>query len=248
MTNLPTTARERSAEPNSGPGPGDRPLRWFFGVPFRARTYLSLLYVLLAVPLGLLYFVGVATGVSLGLGLIVTLVGLPLLLLTLVVATVLAGVDARLTAHLVGIEAPLPEPLRAENPRGLSRAEDGLFDALAALVTAPTTWTSLLLLIGKFVYGIVAFTAAVTAWSVVTALLAAPLVYGDPAVTYTVGAHTVDTLPQALAASAVGVFGAFLSLHLINGLATVGGYLTAALLEVPPSGSAADSGSDRTQS
>ncbi|WP_440771953.1 sensor domain-containing protein [Natronorubrum sp. DTA28] len=229
MTYATLTARD------STDGPDDRPLRWFFGVPFRARTYLNLCYLLLAFPLGIVYFTAVTIGFSLGFGLLVTLVGLPLLVLTLIGTTVLAAFDARLTSHLVGVNAPLPESLRAENPRSLSRAEDGVLDALAALVTAPTTWTSLVLVVAKFVYGILAFTVIVTAGSLVLAALAAPLVYADPTITYTVGAYDVETLPAALVVSAAGVLGGFLAMHLWNGLAIAGGRLSAALLEVGPS-------------
>ena len=246
MTNLPMRARESPAEstPDPGPGPDDRPLRWFFGVPFRRQTYANLLYLLLAFPLGTVYFVALTAGVSLGFGLIITLVGLPLLAVTLAGATILAAVDARLTAHLVGVEAPLPEPLRAANPRSLSRAEDGLLDSIEAMVTAPTTWTSLLLLVAKFAYGLVAFTAVVTVGTLVAALLAAPFVYGDPNVSYVFGVHTIDTFPEAVVAAAVGVCLVFPVLHLLNGLAAAGGYLTAALLEVPPSESDSDSDPD----
>lgn len=229
MTHATTAARDGTD------GPDDRPLRWFFGVPFRARTYLNLCYLLLAFPLGIVYFTAVTVGFSLGIGLLVTLLGLPLLVLTLLGTTALAAFDARLTSHLVGVDAPLPESLRAENPRSLSRAEDGVLDALAALVTAPTTWTSLVLVVGKFVYGILAFTVVVTAASVVLAALAAPLVYADPAITYTVGSYDIETLPAALVVSATGVLGGFLSMHLCNGLAIAGGRLSAALLEVDPS-------------
>ncbi|WP_440766883.1 sensor domain-containing protein [Natronorubrum sp. DTA7] len=229
MTHATTTARDGTD------GPDDRPLRWFFGVPFRARTYLNLCYLLLAFPLGIVYFTAVTVGFSLGFGLLVTLVGLPLFVLTLIGTTVLAAFDARLTSHLVGVDAPLPESLRAENPRSLSRAEDGVLDAISALVTAPTTWTSLVLVAAKFVYGILAFTVIVTAASVVLVALAAPLVYADPTITYTVGAHDVKTLPAALAVSVAGVLGGFLAMHLCNGLAIAGGRLSAALLKIDSS-------------
>ena len=229
MTYATTTARDGTD------GPDDRLLRWFFGVPFRSRTYLNLCYLLLAFPLGVIYFTAVTVGFSLGFGLLVTLVGLPLLVLTLIGTTVLAALDARLTTHLVGVDVPLPEPLRAENPRSLSRSEDGALDALAALVLAPTTWTSLVLVVAKFVYGILAFSVFVTAASLVLAALAAPLVYGDPTITYTVGAYDVETFPGALVVSTAGVLGGFLAMHLCNGLAIAGGRLSAALLEIDSS-------------
>ncbi|MWV41628.1 sensor domain-containing protein [Natrialba sp. INN-245] len=215
---------------NGSDGPGDRPIRWFFGVPFRPQTYANLLYVALAFPLGLLYFVTVVTGLSLGVGLSVTLVGIPILFLTVLAVVVLAAVEALLATHLVGIETPLPAAFRADNPRSLHRAEDGYADALAALVTAPTTWTSFVLVFLKFVYGVLAFTVLVVSVSIVTAMLAAPLVYSDPHVSYVFGQYQIETLPAALAVAALGVVVAFVSFHLWNVLAMLGGVLNAVLL------------------
>ncbi|RQG91826.1 sensor domain-containing protein [Natrarchaeobius chitinivorans] len=215
---------------NGSDGPRDRPVRWFFGVPFRLQTYSNLLYLAVAFPLGLLYFVTVVTGVSLGVGLSVTLVGIPILAFLVGFVMVLAALEAVLTTHLVGVDTPLPAALRKENPRSLLRAEDGYDDALVALVTAPTTWTSFVVVLAKFVYGTVAFTLLVTAVAVVTAMLAAPLVYGDPTVTYMIGQYQVETLPVALLVAGFGVVLGFLSVHVLNAVAVVGGVLNAILL------------------
>ncbi|MEY7850377.1 sensor domain-containing protein [Natrarchaeobius sp. A-rgal3] len=211
-------------------GPGDRPLRWFLGVPFRGQTYVNLLYLALAFPLGTVYFVAVVTGLSLGVGLSITLVGIPILFGTLLAVLALAALEAVLATHLVGVETPLPAALRSDNHRSLLRAEDGYADALAALVTAPTTWTSFVVVLARFVYGIFALTLLVTIVAVVTAMLAAPLVYAEPHVAYTVGQYQVETLPAALVVAALGVVGAFVSLHVANIAAAVGAILNAVLL------------------
>lgn len=218
-----TTARD-------GGGPDGDPLRWFVGVPFRPRTYANLLYLALAFPLGLVYFVTVVTGLSLGIGLSITLFGIPLLLLTLLTILFLGALEAKLATHLVGIDTPVPEALRADNPRSLVQAEDGLLDALKATVIAPTTWTTLVVVVAKFVYGILAFTVLVTAVTLTLVLVAAPFAYDHPDFVYTIGHHTVETLPEALAFAGVGVALGFISLHLLNALAVAGAVLNAALL------------------
>ena len=217
---------------DGGSGPGDKPIRWLVGVPFRLQTYGNLLYLALAFPLGMVYFLTVSLGVTVGVGLSFTLVGLPLLALTVLAITVFAALEAKLATHLVGIETPLPEAFRANNPHSLLRAEDGAFDALKATITAPTTWTGLVAVTAKFCYGVVAFTGLVTAITLSAVLLAAPFVYDHPDLTYTIGARTVETLSEALAFAGVGVVVAVLSLHLANGLATVGALLNAALLDI----------------
>lgn len=197
--------------------------------PLRARTYLNLIYLALAFPLGLAYFVGVVVGLSTGVGMVITLVGIPLLIATVLGATIVAAFEARLATHLVGVDVPLPEAVR---DGFLTDEDDGVLEALKRLLTAPTTWTSVLLLVVKFVYGVVAFTLLVTVGAVVATLLAAPLAYDQPGVTYQFGTYTVETLPAALVLSGTGVVLTVLALSLFNLLAIGGGLLNAALLDV----------------
>lgn len=201
-------------------------LRWFFGVPFRAQTYRNLAYLLLAFPLGLLYFVGLSAGLSAGLGLAVTLVGIPLLVLTVAAAAGAAGFEAKLATWLLGVEATPPAALGEL---------DGSLDSSEALLDA-TTWTGLLLVALKFVFGLVALVAVVTAGALAASLLFAPLLYDAAGVTYNTGPYVLDTIAEALAASGVGVLVTLVSLHVLNGLAKLGGFTTAALLgdEVEP--------------
>jgi hypothetical protein len=221
-------------------GVGDA-LRGFLAVPFDAQTYRNLAYLLLAFPLGIGYFVGLSAGLSTGLGLAVTLVGLPVLVLTVAGAAGAAGFEAKLASWLLGVDATPPAAL-ADLDRSLDSVDD-LLAATRRLLTTPTTWTSVLLLVLKFAFGIVAFTALVTASAVLTAMLAAPLLYDVPGITYNVGAAVVDSLPEALAVAGAGVFAALVSLHLLNALATLGGVTTAFLLgdETPSASASADS-------
>lgn len=83
-------------------------LRRGLTAPFREQTYRNLLYLALAFPLGLAYFVGFVTGTALGVGLFITWVGLPILALTLAATTAVAGFEARLgataTAGLLSVD------------------------------------------------------------------------------------------------------------------------------------------------
>ena len=209
-------------------------LRRFFGVPSRAQTYRNLAYLLLAFPLGLLYFVGLSAGLSAGLGLAVTLVGIPLLVLTVAAAAGAAGFEAKLATWLLGVEATPPAALGELD--GSLDSSEALLDATKRLLTDATTWTGLLLVALKFVFGLVALVAVVTAGALAASLLFAPLLYDAAGVTYNTGPCVLDTLAEALAASGVGVLVTLVSLHVLNGLAKLGGFTTAALLgdEVEP--------------
>src|SRR6478736_1122150 len=72
------------------------PVAEFFLAPFRLRTYANLLYLWLAFPLGLFYFVTLITGFSLGLGLLIVWVGLLVLLVMMLVVWALGGFERTL--------------------------------------------------------------------------------------------------------------------------------------------------------
>ena len=60
---------------------GTEARRGFFGVVARPRSYLNIVYLLLGLPLGTLYFTALVTGFSLAIGLMVlALIGIPILI------------------------------------------------------------------------------------------------------------------------------------------------------------------------
>jgi hypothetical protein len=134
----------------------------FFAAPFRARTYKRLAYLLVAFPLGLVYFLTLTVGGSVGAGLVVTWFGVPILLATLVAATAIAGFEAKLANLLVGHEVSVPPALRSE----FRREGEGYVDALRRFLTEPTTWTSVGLALARFAFGLLAFVVTVTAGAV----------------------------------------------------------------------------------
>jgi hypothetical protein len=212
--------------------------------PFRVRTYRNLLYLLLAFPLGIVYSVWIVAGSAVGVGLLVTWVGLPILILTLWGTTVAAGLEAWLAESLVGVDASVPAALGEFRLKdGLALPGEGFVDAVKRLVAAPSTWTSVVLLVTKFVTGIISFVAVVTTTAMSAALLAAPLVYDHTAIPfgaanpaaaggYTVGSWTVSTLPEALVVAGAGVIFVGVALNLLNGLARIQATYTAGLLGV----------------
>lgn len=219
-------------------------VRRFAAAPVRAQTYRNLAYLSLAFPLGLGYFVGAVTGISLGVGLLITLVGLPILGLTVVGTTLAAGLEATLASRLVGVEASLPSVLREfETSDGLVLPGDGFLDAVRRLFTAPSTWTGFVLVLSKFALGIASFVALVTTGALAWAALAAPFVYDDPSVTinllgqattgtYTVGPWVVDTLPAAIAVAGGGLVFLVVALNALNLFARLQATFTARLLRL----------------
>ena len=194
----------------------------FVGVPFQRQTYRNLAYLLLAFPLGIAYFTVITTGLSTGLSLVVTLLGIPIIVGTLGIGSF----EAQLAGWLLDVDINRSVP-DIELAFG---SVDEIIATTKRVITTPATWTGLLLVGLKFVFGVIAFTAVVTAGAVSVTLLSLPIFYDASGVTYTAGPYVVDTLAEALVGAGCGVVLLLVSLHVLNGLARLGGFLTNALL------------------
>ncbi|UPV74892.1 sensor domain-containing protein [Halorussus limi] len=221
------------------------------GVPFRLQTYRNLLYLVLAFPLGLAYFVFLSVGLSLGVGLAVTVVGIPILLAVLAISTGLASVEREMATLLLGVDVESPGWVVTESGPITERAK--------RLVTDLGTWKALVYLGSKLVIGVAAFVTVTTLLVTSVSLLAVPLVYDHPGVyvgivtdapiqlhpslyvvwrnllvgvetVVEIGSWQVTTLPAALGVAGLGVLLGVASLHLLNGLARFSAWYTKLML------------------
>lgn len=196
------------------------------------------LYLLVSFPLGTVYFVLVVAGVSIGVTLLVFVVGVFVLAGTASLARRVAAADAAFAAWLFDTPAPALD--------GRRKHGDLLETALGEL-TAPASYRALAYLLSRFVVGIGGFVVVVTWLALAGTLLATPLLYDDPEFTVTVGFHTVETLPVALALAAVGLVVAVLGGVVVAAIGRAAARGSALLLTFPGSSdrdSAADQGSD----
>lgn len=81
-------------------------VKQFFGVVTRGETYLNIIYLLLAFPLGTAYFVFLVTGLSLGLSLLIIWVGIPILLFMIVAWWGLVVFERQLAIWLLHVDIP----------------------------------------------------------------------------------------------------------------------------------------------
>jgi Putative sensor len=157
------------------------------------RGYTALTHHLLGLPLGVVYFTWLVTGLATGLGLAITLLGIPLL--TLVFATVrplLAGERAMSNALLgTSIEAA---PLW---PGG-----EGWFGRFKAYWTDSATWRGITYLLLRFPIGTATFTVAVSTYATALYLIAAPIV--APFDTIELGIWEPNTVLEGLALVPLG--------------------------------------------
>lgn len=215
-------------------------LQTVLAAPLRTQTYANLAYLTLAAALGQLYFVGFVTGTALGIGLLITVVGLPILLGTLIATTTAAGIEARLADWLLGVSVPDPEFLATSSlQNGIVLPGDGFFEAVAALVTARSTWLSVALIGVKFVFSLASLVILPTVGAISAVLLAAPFVYNTQTLQitsgfavgdYTLGPWVVETLPEALAVAVGGLCFDIVAANLVTALARVQALSIAALL------------------
>jgi two-component system, OmpR family, phosphate regulon sensor histidine kinase PhoR len=190
------------------------------------RTYLRILYLLLAFPLALTYFVLIVTGISVGLGLAVIGVGLAILAVTMLGWLVFARFERELAIHLLGASirppsVPGSKPLPA-------------WPRLLKTLREPVTWKSLAYLLVEFPFSIFSFALTVALVSASLAMVAVPVAYlvslADPSiirnpsinigVTLTPDGHPFGTF--FLATLLIGVVGVALLVASIAGLNGIG--------------------------
>ena len=193
--------------------------RGFFGVVADAQTYLNIIYLLLAFPLGTAYFVFLVTGLSVGFGLSITLVGIPFLLLMLGGSWALCNFERKIAIAMLKEDIP---------PSSSQPTSKGLWPRVKAHLADRVTWTGVLYLLLKFPVGTATFIIAVTLISITLGLLTAPIYYSFADINWSV--WTVDTLWEAFILTLIGIPMVFISLHLMNGAALASGRLARVML------------------
>jgi hypothetical protein len=200
----------------------------FAGAPLDPRTYRSLVYLLLAVPIGLGYLLVLSVAGSLSLGLSVTLLGPVAVLGSLLLVVTLAWGDAALTARLLDVDVEPWFPSR----------EDGVVAFCRRLLLDRSTWTGLAYLCWRVALALVALIVLTTGVSLTTGLLAAPLAYGEHLrVDYLVGVYRVTTLPRALVAAGVGLLVGVCTLYAVNLLGRLSVLVATTLVDPGAAGS-----------
>jgi hypothetical protein len=121
-------------------------------------------------PLGILYFVLIDVGFSVGLGTLILWIGLPILLGTFIAIRGMAALERRLVVTL------LHYPLRTRE-RSYSETRPSFLHYLRDMVRDPLTWTSTVYMFIKLPIGIVSFTLALVLPILSAAITLLPLVY-----------------------------------------------------------------------
>lgn len=200
-------------------------LKKVLGVGLKPSSYLNILYLLLAFPLGIFYFVYLITGFSIGLGLLYFFVGLPFLLLTMF--------SWRLFAKFEGWQAKWLLSTSVEPDKPVKWAEaNGFWNWTTSRLSSKYTWKSLLYILIKAPLGVISFILTFSLTVISTVLILAPVLYKY--VDYELPWGPLNSLAHALALAGAGLVLGLISLHLFNGLAAVFRWLSLNLLNNPP--------------
>jgi uncharacterized membrane protein len=129
------------------------PLRRFFAVYGDFRSWTSLMFMLLSLVTGVLYFTVVVTGLSLSIGLSVLIFGIPVFLAFIALTRVLALAEGRLLEALTGERMPRrPPPV----------AVGSWWSRIAAMLRSARTWTTLVYQVLMLPLGVIYFTLAIS--------------------------------------------------------------------------------------
>jgi hypothetical protein len=159
-----------------------------------ARGWTTLTHHLLGLPLGIVYFTWLVTGLATGLGLAVTIVGIPILTLVLATVRPLQEGERAMANALLGTDIPAA---------GLAPQGEGLWGRFKAYWTDSRTWRGVGYLLARFPVGTFTFSVAVAAYSTALWLIAAPLL--APLNTMDFGFWEPDTVLDGLALFPAGV-------------------------------------------
>lgn len=190
----------------------ERPLYGVFAPVVWPGTWKRVFYLLLGFPIGLAWFVYYVTGLSMGVGLLILSIG-ALILAAMFYAAMPLGLAERWLADLL-LDADVPETgFRAP-------AEDEGFWAWAKdAAKNPVVWKTHLWLLLRFPLGLASWLAVVVGLSVSMAFVFAPIVVALGGQVRLGGWYDPASPVEALGATAMGLVGLVITIHLLNGIA-----------------------------
>lgn len=204
----------------------------FLGVGLKSQTWLNLLFLLLALPFGIIYFTLIFTGISVGLTLIIVWVGILILALTISMWYGFAALERKMAIGL--LRENIPPMSKPET------TDQNILQKFFKLLGNSVTWKSLVYLMLKLPIGLISFSAVIALGTTSLALVLMPFIYIWAQTSINLSISTlpihfngINTLPEALLASLIGILLGVVSLHLFNGIAWVTGKFAKVMLGNP---------------
>ncbi|MCX4818664.1 sensor domain-containing protein [Streptomyces sp. NBC_01142] len=136
-------------------------------VPLEGRTWREFGYLMLSLPISIVFFTFAVTTVSLGAGLLITFLGIPVLAAGLVGCRGLGALERARARGLLRLDVADPAPLRAR--------KSGLMSWVGAVLKSGASWRHLLYAVLHFPWAVFAFCVSLTFWVSGWVLLLYPL-------------------------------------------------------------------------
>lgn len=191
---------------------------------FQKQSYLNILYILLAFPIGTVYFICLIIGLSLTVGLLISVLAL---LITLGMIGIFTKLELKMTVWLLKVD--IPQILSS------STTSQNLSERVSTQIHDVNIWKHLAYLLAKIPIGVISFIVVVFLVALTGSFLIAPLTYTEPAI-HVYSAWKIDTLPKAFLVSLLGLGSGIISIHIINGLAFMQGQFARHMLGTFKSG------------
>lgn len=203
-------------QPMDGPPlPGPIPKGGFLEVVTNAQTFRNMLYLFLSFPLGLIYFVFVVVGLSLGIGTGILWIGAFVLLGTFFGIKKLTGLERILAKSLLNTSIPsrvVSRPVQYNSNRTF-------FERARGLLISRESWAGIGYLLLKFPLGILSLVLTLSLVPVSLGLALSPVLVTIPPLEMGIDSWKIDTPLEAAPFSVAGIILMFFSLHIINGMA-----------------------------
>lgn len=166
LADTPAARRAQAASP-SETSPAAKSYPGFFGVFADPRAWGGLVYMLISIITGTLYFSWAVTGLSTSLGVMILIIGIPIAILFLLSFRGIAYLEGRLVEALLGERMPRRPYFTDSSLPWIER--------LKILLSGNATWFSWLYMLLMLPIGIIYFTVMVTLISAAVSFVTSPL-------------------------------------------------------------------------
>ena len=194
---------------------GPIPKGTFWGTILEPQTYRNVSYLLLSFPLGLIYFILLIVGLSVGLGTLIIWIGAFVLLGTFLLVRGFTAIERKLARVLLRTTIPPRRPQASLQPAD----NKSVVEKAKHLVLNRENWSGIAYLLLKFPMGIVSFVLTVALIPVSVALMLTPITLLIPPVTPNIENWAIDTPIETAPFAFLGLILFFLSAHILNGMA-----------------------------
>ena len=156
-------------EPVEEKVPDTRPLYVrFFAVMAEPRAWGALLYMLLALGTGIVYYTWTVTGISLSVACSILVIGLPLAALFLLSVRGISLVEGRVIEALLGVRMPRRQVY--------SRKNIGWWERFKGMIADKYTWLSVIYMMLQLPLGVIYFTVFITLIALALSGFAIPII------------------------------------------------------------------------